>query len=282
MAISVTALASISAVALAAPPARVVRTASGSVVATRVDDRSATGFAFRSTGSVITAAGGDRDTVTTAQGRLGQADGLDEQGGLALVAVPEDLLLAPLPISPRTRFSRGFVIGPPLGYARHKVRRVRLDTARAGAQPGHLPPAYVGAPVVTARGELIGAVSAVGRRSWSFTSAAELTRLEAKPKPESKHDGGGVPLWAILAAALVVLIAALGSIALVSRRRRAAATATLAPPQVSVRPRQAVPLVRRREPAPEVAVAAPADEGEGTEPEPDPDDFEILLKDREP
>ncbi|MEA2410709.1 MAG: hypothetical protein QOC77_1270 [Thermoleophilaceae bacterium] len=279
LAATLTALGATSTAAFAAPPRAVAGAAARSVVAARVDNQLATGFAFGSNTSVVTAAGGKDTGVATAGGRFGLAKVLDKRGGLALVGVPKDLGLVALPVAARRGVSTAFVIGSPLGYATQKVRAVKLRAASAahGSRvAGRLPAGFLGAPVVTSRGELIGAVGAIGRRSWSITPAAALSRLKAK----AGDGGGGLPLWAILVAALALLVAALGSIALVSRRRRAAATAMHAPPpQVTVRPRQAEPLVRRREPAPE---AAPAEEGEQPEPEPEHDDFEVLLKEREP
>jgi hypothetical protein len=275
--IALTALEATSAIAFAAPPGPVVRAAERSVVATRVDNQLGTGFAFGSNTSVVTGTAGDGAQVATALGRFGDASALDERDGLALVGVPQNLRLVPLPIAPAQRSSRAFVIGSPLGYAGRKVRAVRLRSdkaARRGAVAGRLPAVFVGAPVVTSRGELIGAVSSVGRSSWTITPATALIRLDAKPQ----QDDAGVPLWAILAGGLLILVAALGSIAIVSRRRRATATATLAGPGPSaVRTRQAEPLVRRREPAPEVAIPT-----EAAAPGVERDDFEVLLREREP
>lgn len=286
IALAVAGLAATAPQALGATPQPVLRAAERSVVATRVDNHPSTGFSFRSDGWVVTAAGRRSPAVVTASGRFGETTVLGEEGGLALVRVPEDLGLVPLRTAKRRSVTSGFVIGSPLGFTGGKVRPVSLDRARAarrGTQPGRLPSGFVGAPVVTPRGELIGAVGKVGRRSWTLTSAAALTRAATKAGEEDE-GGGGVPLWGILAVALLVLVAALGSIALVSKRRRAAATAAQQP--VTLHPRPAEPLVRRREPAADTLVTGAAEPQPVREPEPQPEpedeDFEVLVREPQP
>jgi hypothetical protein len=264
--------------AAAASPKAVRDVAATSVVAVRAGDVTATGFAFRGRDRLIVVSGEDRVVVTAADGRSAEADVRDRARGAALGELAEDIGLAAVAIDRRPRpAGRAWAIGPPLGYTGRKIRPVSLHGAparrggSAGSQRGRLPADFAGAPVVGPGGRLVGVVTRVRDRSWTLVRARALGRLDARAGGE---DDGGLPLFVILGAALAALVAILGSIALVSRRRRAAAIARAdegppVPPGVEdapTVPQPAGPLVRRR----------------GPEPEPDraSDDFEVVVRSR--
>jgi hypothetical protein len=159
-----------------------------------------------------------------------------------------------------------YLLGSPLGYRGYKVQRtvVHLIRPSRGTElliAGSLRRSYLGAPLVTSQGRLLGAVAAVGSRSWTLLTLAGVDALISAPP-----SGGGTPLGALMAATGVVLAVVIGLVVALRRRRRGLsrrhrvehdatveAAGVLDGAPGSDRPMQAglptQPLVRRREPS---------------------------------
>ena len=157
-----------------------------------------------------------------------------------------------------------YVMGSPLGYNPDRIRYVHLPAftlATTGllSVPGSLPAAFLGAPIVTQGGRLVGAVASVGAGAWKF---APLGRLQALVAAGSSTEGSGVPILSIVGGAVLVFLAGVAFAMLHSRnrRRRAAEEAEMARRRAGATP-ATEPLVVLRTP----------------EPEPD-DDFDVIVK----
>jgi hypothetical protein len=237
----------------AAVPKRVASVAERSVFAANTGDGTATAFAF---GDVVVAAGGgDELRLVAANGDITSATLRRAEDSLATYE-PSAPVRAIARQRGRVRDRVAYVIGPPVGYAAGKVRRVEvprgLSRGRTVTLPARLPHAFRGAPVVDGSGRFLGVVSRVRGDSATVAPARVVAALAAAEA--STSDGSLVPV--LLAAALALLALATGA-AVVARRRRGRVVA----PAVVAEPAPSGPLVRRRDPT--------------------SDDFEVVLRSRE-
>lgn len=274
-------------------PAAVTHAAAASVVSAQSEDATTTGFAFRTAQRVLVASPGPgRTRITAANGQNVELTVPATDGGLASV----DASALGLATFARTGTARAgstvYVLGGPLGYAGDPIRAVRLRFSGAAhhgtrAVRGTLPKRLRGAPVVTAGGTLVGAVSRTRPNGWTLSSVAQLERdAEAATKPAT--DGGIATIVLVGGLLLIALVVALAA-ALITRRRRRAPAPSVDQP----RPVDWNPLARGRRRPPPPGASMPADEPPGAAQVPlvqrreapaatAPDeDFEIVFKSHE-
>ncbi len=254
-----------------AVPHRVLSAAEHSVAAAQHPNGTTTAFAFGAEGGVITAATSgeslhavtsDGDTINGAVWAARDGLGVTHISGLALRTLPASRART---VSGRTA---KYVLGPPLGYEAARIRYVhtpRLPLTRLGlrAVPGSLPGSFLGAPVVTAHGALIGAVAKVGARSWEFAPLALLRELAS-----IKH-GASTPVATIIVGGLIVLLlgAAFGVWRVRHRRDREQDLHARQRRNHAREPLAQGPLVRSR---------TPSEPRQGR----DAEDFEVIVKPR--
>jgi hypothetical protein len=256
--------------ALAVPP-RVLSAAEHSVAAAQHSNGTTTAFAFGAEGGVMTAAtNGESLHAVTSDGDTITGEVQTARDGLGVARV-SGLALRTLPAS-RARTISGraakYVLGPPLGYEAARIRYLHtpaLPLTRLGSRvvPGSLPRSFLGAPVVTERGALIGAVAKVGTRSWEFAPLALLRELAAV-----KH-GESTPVAAIVVGGLIVFLSGAAFGVLRVRRRRDREEDLLA--------RQGrAHAAQRRAQGPLVRLRTPSEPEQGQ----DMEDFEVIVKPR--
>ncbi len=254
-----------------AVPSRILSAAEHSVAAAQGPNGTTTAFAFGAEGGLIAVATSGKSVhAVTSNGGTINGDVGTARDGLGVAHV-SGLALRPLPAS-RARTVSGrtakYVLGPPLGYEAARIRYVRtprLPLTRLGLRviPGSLPGSFLGAPVVTGHGALIGAVAKVGTRSWEFAPLALLRELAAV-----KH-GASTPVAAIIVGGVIVFLlgAAFGIWRVRHRRDREQDLHARQRRAHATEPRAHGPLVRLRTP-PE------------PEQELDAEDFEVIVKPR--
>jgi hypothetical protein len=267
-----------------ATPSNLTALADSGVVAVAEPMGIRTGFAFGDSKFVIV--GGARTAKThliTAHGLSATGIGTNQDGGLAALYVSTLHLLALRASDAREIHSETavYVLGAPLGYNGERIRPVRLPeialaSTRAVVIGGRLPRSFLGAPVVTRSGRLVGAVASIGTTNWTFATRSRLEMLlttSVKPGAGNRNSA--------IAVTVVLFVAILATCALVSvrmgRKRRdrenkpVVVRHTQSPPRRSTEApleeptlHATQPLVRRRE------TEAIQDE-----------DFIIILKSRE-
>lgn len=256
----------------AGAPQVLTTVASRSVRAAEYHGKAATAFAYGSQGGIIgPGASSSTLSVITSDGSGASGQVLGTGGGITFARMP-GLTTTPLREA-RERYApaadSAFVIGPPLGYAQPRIRRIaigRFDLSRRSdlVITGTLPAAFAGAPVLNARGELLGAVAQPGTGHWKF-AALGVIRAVAR---SSSAPAGGSPLLTIVLVllALAVTGVAVGLLRERSKRQRAERLQQEreARMRAARRPPNA-PLVRLRDPT------------EGASPD-DSDDFEVVIK----
>jgi hypothetical protein len=243
-----------------------------SVAAAQHPTGSTTAFAYGVEGGMLTAGSGSVHAVTSTgvaiTGELSTSrDGL----GVAHVsALPLRALVATRATSISQRTPK-YILGPPLGYEGGRIRAVRMPTVRvSGSQllrvSGMLPAKFLGAPVVTTHGRLIGSVASVGARSWEFAPLGLIQELTAV------HQGTSVPILPIVIGGLVVFLAGMAFGILRVKRRRDREL------DLRLRQSRARGAAERRADGPLVRLRTPAEEGEpeqATE-----EDFDVIVKPR--
>lgn len=204
---------------------RLAGLAARSVVAAREGPEGDTGFAYGKADTLIVGARvGSGVKLITGTGSSSSGRGVGASEGLTVVHLG-GLGLATLMKSAAHRVSSGtvaFVLGPPLGYESERIRPARLpslspDATKPVKVRGALPHAFLGAPVLTRGGRLIGAVAKIGTHTWTLAPRGVLDRLVA-----STAQGGtsGPPILAVLVGALIVFAAGAAIGVTRSKRRR--------------------------------------------------------------
>ena len=235
---------------------------------------STTAFAYGTGGGVVAAASSGSIHIITSTGVTigGQVNASRDGLSVAHIStLPLHALLAARAASVSTHTPK-YILGPPLGYEGGHIRSVHMPVVRlTGTKPrnitGTLPARFLGAPVVTVRGRLIGAVAGVGARSWKFVPLGAIKELAAV-----HHHGTGVPVVAILIGCLVVLLAgtAIGISRMKLRRDREL--------DLRVRQSRAQGAAERRAQGPLVRLRTPSEEHEPTQDE--DQDFQVIVKPR--
>ncbi len=244
-----------------------------SVAAAQHTGTSTTAFAYGREGGVVAVASAGTVHMVTSNGVTLSAEAGASRDGVDVAHVSTPALRG-LTASHATSVNRRtpkYVLGPPLGYEGGRIRSVQMPTVRlTGSQlqriSGTLPAKFLGAPVVTTHGRLIGSVANISARSWEFAPLGLLTALTAL------HRGTGVPVVPILVGGVIVFLAgmAFGILRMKRRRDRELDLRLRQRRARGVGERRAEgPLVRLREPSEQEA----QDEG-GDE------DFEVVVKPR--
>jgi len=261
---------------LAAAPATasahnaVARIVGPSIAQVRVDRRDLTGFAIGEDGGVIAPADASAGTVAISKNdATTRVQPVFSEYGIGYVKV-SGLALSPLRKATGESVPRSeatYLVAAIAGSSRADVIEVHPGTFRLGRTTtllvaGTLPIRFRGAPLVNGRGELVGAVAGIGRRSWRLAPLAIVSHVESE-------GSGGFPR---LVAVLVVLLVGLAGVLafLLVRERRRESTEQQLQRVREQRMRDAArpastPVVRRR-----------------SEDLPDgDDDFEIVIKESE-
>lgn len=256
-----------------AVPARVVAAGEQSVAAVQHSTGANSAFAFGPEGGVVTAAvSGASFHAVTSNGTTISGDVALSRDGLGVAHI-SGLPLRGL-IASRARAISGhaakYVLGPPLGYEAGRIRYIRMPSVGLSGRDlqgvaGSLPTSFVGAPVVTSHGTLIGSVAGVGAGKWEFAPLALLEELTAV------HHSEGVPLLPIVVGGLIVFFggAVFGVIRAKRRREREQ--------DLRLRQRRARTAAEHRAEGPLVRLRTPPD-SEPTPPE--EDDFDVIVKPR--
>jgi hypothetical protein len=244
-------------------PQQLAQIADASVAAARDAQGLRTAFAFGK-GIVITIAGTSNELhLITASGASDIVNSSAKAGSLVAL----DTHSVPLrPLVPDTANVRtgaiAYVLGTPLGYQTRQLRRFVLPALAARSRrrlaiPGQLPRSFLGAPVVTQAGRLIGVVADTNVHNWTLVPRAQLQVLAATA---TGSGGGGLSTLAILGGVLlVIVIVGCSAVLLAGRRRRRAFGATTShqqdrtPPETSAESTDSFqhltqPLVRLRTP----------------------------------
>jgi hypothetical protein len=234
---------------------------------------STTAFAYGTGRGVVAAANSGSIHIITSTGVTvsGQVNASRDGLGIAHIsALPLHALLAARAAIVSTHTPK-YILGPPLGYEGGHIRSVQMPAVRlAGTEPqsisGTLSVRFLGAPVVTVRGRLIGAVAGVGAKSWKFVPLGAIKELAAM------HHGTGTPVVAILIGCLVVLLLAGTAFGISRRELRRDRELDLRVPQS-----RAQGAAERRAQGPLVRLRTPSAEHEPTQ---DDDNFEVIVKSR--
>jgi hypothetical protein len=266
-----------------ATPSNLTILADSGVVAVAEPMGIRTGFAFGESKFVIV--GGARTAKThliTAHGLSATGIGANQDGGLAALYVPTLHLLALRASGAREIHSETavYVLGAPLGYS-ERIRPVRLPeialaSTRAVVIGGRLPRSFLGAPVVTRSGRLVGAVASIGTTNWTFATRSRLEMLlTTSVKPGAGNRNPAIALTVVL------FVAILATCALVSVRMRRKRRDRENKPVV-VRHTQSPPRRSTEDPLEEPTLHAtqPLVRKRETEAIED-EDFNIILKSRE-
>lgn len=234
---------------------------------------STTAFAYGAEGGVVAAASNGSIHMITSSGVTVSGEISTSREGLGIAhvaALPLRALIATAATSIKHRTPK-YILGPPLGYKGGPIRSVQMPTVRlSGSQlqsiTGALPAKFLGAPVVTTHGRLIGSVASVGARSWEF---APLGLLEALAVV---HHSTSAPVVSILIGALIVFLAGIAFGVLRMKRRRER--------ELDLRLRQgrARGAAERRAEGPLVRLRTPSEEQEPTQT--GNEDFEVIVKPR--
>lgn len=276
-AIALTACSALAACASAAHAdaavARLRTIAAQSVVAVQGHTGVTTGFGFGPASVVVGTTRRGPLRIITANGVVADVNPDRRAGDISAANRGAAAVASLRAAQTRPRYGEvGYLLGPPLGYAGNKIRRtvLQLDGRAQGDRlrvMGTLPRSFLGAPVVTSRGRVLGAVGSIGARSWALLSVAGVNALIAAPVSSS---GGVSAIDTIIGLAFVVItVAAIGAIVMRRRRRNARhpplrrtggpdvarlsgghadASPSAEPPTQPLTPAQ--PLVRRRDPPP--------------------------------
>jgi hypothetical protein len=248
-----------------------LRVAEHSVAAAQHPTGSTTAFAYGPEGGVISTGNGSIHAVTsTGVAITGEVS--SSRGGLGIAhvsALPLRALVATRATSIGKRTPK-YILGPPLGYEGGRIRAARMPSVRVnGSQllrvTGRLPTMFLGAPVVTKHGRLIGSVASVGARSWEFAPLGLIEELTAV------HQGTSLPVIPIVIGGLILFLGGMAFAVLraKSRRDRELDLRLRQSRARGAEPRADGPLVRLRTP------------GEYGEPEQDTEEhFDVIVKPR--
>lgn len=259
-------------VAAAATPL-LSRVAERSVAAVQGQGGSSTAFAYGHEGGLFAASGSGPIHAVTGSGVAITGEPTSSRDGVSVAhvsALPLTALLATTASSVSVRAAK-YVLGPPLGYEGGHIRSVRMPTVHLTGTTtqrisGVLPGKFLGAPVVTAHGRLIGSVASVGPRSWEFAPLGMLNELAVV------HSSSGVPVLAIVLGALIIFAggAVFGVLRMKRRRDR----------ELDLRMRQdrARGAAERRAEGPLVRLRTPDDAVEQDTEE----HFDVIIKPRTP
>jgi hypothetical protein len=242
-----------------------------SVAAGQHTTGSTTTFAYGADGGVIAAATNGSIHMITSTGVTVSGEVSASRDGLGVAHVAA-LPLRALIATRATSVGHGtpkYILGPPLGYEGGRIRSVHMPTVRlTGSRlqsiTGALPAKFLGAPVVTTHGRLIGSVASVGPRSWEFAPLGLLKGLAIV------HQGTGAPVLPILIGGLVVFLAGLAFGILRMQRRRDREL------DLRLRQSRARGATERRSEGPLVRLRTPSEEQEPAQDE----DFEVIVKTR--
>lgn len=271
-----------------AATARLLTVAGRSVVAVEGASGLNTGFGFGRTSIVIGTSRPGPLEIITASGAVAPVSPYRRAGD---VSAASRGTLAVTPLSAARESPRdgevAYLLGSPLGYGGGKLRQIVVHVVRPShpnllTLTGALPRSFLGAPLVTASGRLLGAVDAIESGSWTLLSVVGVKALIVAPAPSSGGSSAigtiGVVLAVIAAVMVVTLLTIVGlrrrGVVLAPPLRRADAAVaasgecvgeprTVELPTQPLTPMQ--PLVRRREPL-------QVD---------DPNDFDIVVKSHE-
>ena len=260
-----------------AASSRLLGVAEHSVAAAQHATGSTTAFAYGTEGGVVAAASNGSIHMITSTGVTVSGEVSTSRDGLGVAhvaALPLRALIATSATSISHRTPK-YILGPPLGYEGGPIRSVHMPTVRlTGSQlqsiTGALPAKFLGAPVVTTHGRLIGSVASVGIRSWEFAALGLLEELAAV------HHGTSVPVVPILIGGLIVFLAGIAfGILRMQRRRDRELDLRLRQSRArgAAERRAEGPLVRLRTPSEQ---QEPVEDGDGD----GDDDFEVIVKPR--
>ncbi len=244
-----------------------------SVAVSQLQTGSATAFAYGPEGGVVTTGSNGSIHMITSTGATFSGEVSTSRDGLGVAhvaALPLRPLIATSAASVGHRTPK-YILGPPLGYEGGRIRSVRMPTVRlTGTQLqriiGALPVKFLGAPVVTTHGRLIGSVANVGAKSWQFAPLGLLKKLAVA------HQGTTAPIVPIVVGGLVVFLAGMVfGILRVKRRRDREIDLSLRQSRArgAAERRAEGPLVRSRAPSAEQEPIVDGDE-----------DFEVIVKPR--
>lgn len=244
-----------------------------SVAAAQHATGSTTAFAYGTEGGVVAAATNGSIHIITSTGVAASGEVSTSRDGLGLVhvaALPLRALIATAATSVSRRTPK-YILGPPLGYEGGRIRSVQMPTVRlSGSQlqsiTGALPAKFLGAPVVTTHGRLIGSVASVGPRSWEFAPLGLLQALAVV------HHGTSAPVVPILIGGVIVFLAGMAFAVLRMKRSRDREL------ELRLRQSRARGVAERRAEGPLVRLRTPSEEQEPTQSA--NEDFEVIVKPR--
>ncbi len=257
--------------AAANPPLQ--RVAERSVAAAQHPTGTTTAFAYGGEGGLFAASSSGAIHVVTSDGVAITGEPTNSRDGVSVThvsALPLTTLVATTVSRVSARAAK-YVLGPPLGYEGGRIRSLRMPMVQLTRGTteriqGALPAKFLGAPVVTTHGRLIGSVASVGPRSWEFAPLALLRELAVA------HSSSEVPILAIVLGALIVFAAgaAFGILRVKRRRER----------ELDLRQRQdrARGAAERRAEGPLVRLRTPDDGAEHDTEE----HFDVIIKPRTP
>lgn len=192
-----------------------------SVVTVVNGGRVTTGFAFDSRTQIIGASSRRPSTVITAGGKVAASVAERETAGISAGSRPGGL---PFVVDTKrpAKAERAYLLAGPVGYETGKIRGITLhfvgssDGTRVQVR-GRLPSQFLGAPVVTRRGQLLGAIAEIGTKSWTLVSVGGLTALVSG----IGRSAAGSPTTAVvlIGGVLLVMLGLLGALGFRWRRR---------------------------------------------------------------
>lgn len=237
-------------------PANMAALAERSVVTVVNGTRVTTGFAFNDRTLIVGARSRRPSTVIMASGTAGTSVPERETAEISAGSRPEG---SPFVVDTKrpANGERAYLLAGPVGYEAGKIRRTTLHfVGSAGGTRvqvwGKLPSSFLGAPVVTAHGQLLGAVAEIGPKSWTLMSVSGLAALVSAI---GKTAGGSSnAMFVVIGGALLLVLGLLAVLGFRWRRRTRMR-----------RPRSTIEHVATAEPGRGAAARRHAEQGGGFE-----------------